>query len=415
MNERYNILWIDDQYAELSGFIDEAYSEGFDITPFSSSCDGMAFLESNLSAVDALILDAKVFKKGPEDVPSEKGLFNSLFEIARISGKSQGKEIPYVVFTGQPDLESDAVFADRLNGASVFSKNQDTTPLFDKLRELIGDSPNATVRNQYRAAYHSCCQGRINSQCWKLLAPVLRSITYVEDLPTDPYNDVRKALEWVFRYLHDHCVIHEKLIDDTGRVNLQGISHFLAGNKVHLKLTNEYLLTQQPILPKLLADSTKFILDVTQPGSHTEQFEYTDTVKSSIEAVKEHAPGNHLIQIVAIMTADFAVWATNYVAAHPDAHANRALWTQVEDSLSGDDECIECEGLVDGIDSYGNWYVITSHIPETRGKNVRIVRSLIDKTGMPLSKGLIVSTSSADCPDKKYRNAIKYHILPTIP
>jgi hypothetical protein len=410
MKERYNILWIDDQYEELGGFIDEAYGEGFDITAFSSSREGMRYLKRNLSSVDALILDAKVFKEGPKDVPSEKGLTNSLLEIARISGKNQGKEIPHVVFTGQPDLESDAAFADRLDGVPVFSKNQDAMPLFEKLRELIGDSPNATVRNQYRAAYHACCQGRIDSQCWNLLAPVLRSITHVEDLPTDPYNDVRKALEWIFRYLHRHCVIHEKLIDDVGRVNLQGISLFVAGKPAHLHSTHEDLHARRPILPKLLVDSTKFILDVTQPGSHTEKLEDADASKPSIEAVKEYGPYHHLVQTVAIMTADIAEWAANYVAAHPDANNNRDLWVETSAIVSSDGEILECEGFVISEDSFGNYFVDTRNLPKTGGKNIRIIKSLID-VGDPLNKGDKVSTVSKDRSDKGYRDATEYRKL----
>jgi hypothetical protein len=411
MKERYNILWIDDQYEELGGFIDEAYGEGFDITAFSSSREGMQYLESNLSAVDAIILDAKVFKDGPEDVPSEKGLSASIRQIARISGKNQGKEIPYVVFTGQPDLESDAAFADRLDGISVFSKNQDATPLFEKLRELIGDSPDATVRNQYRDTYEACAKGKIDQKFWRLLAPVLRSVSHIEHLPNDPYNDVRKALEWIFRYLHRNRVIHERLIDAEGHVNVQSTSHFLAGNRAKVSAAGEYVQASAPLLPKLLVDALKFIIHTTHPGSHTEELEDVDAGKPSIEAVSELNPNHHLVQLVAIMTADLAVWAGNYVAANSDVDANRARWVEALTAIAGDNDHLECEGLVISEDPHGNCYVDTRTIPETGGKNIRIRKSLID-SGSRLRRGDRVSAISTNRQDKDYREAIKYRILP---
>ncbi|MFN4873456.1 MAG: hypothetical protein ACK40T_09225 [Akkermansiaceae bacterium] len=410
MSKRYNIVWIDDQFKEIEGFIDEAFQEGFDITAFASSREGMEYLEVNVSNVDALILDAKVFRDGPEDIASEKGLSASIREIARISGRNQGKAIPYVVYTGQPDLESDDDFADRMDGISIFSKNQETKPIFEELRSLIGASPDATVRNQYRATYEACHKGGIDPQCWKLLAPVLRSITHVENFPTEPYNDVRKALEWVFRYLHRHCVIHEKLIDKSGKVILQGVSHFLDGKPAVLNFTKETLQAKQPIFPKLLADCSKFILDVTQPGSHTEKVEDADPSKPSIAAVTEFSPNHHLIQTVAMMTADIAEWAVNYVAANPDSEKNRDLWIEFSTTTSMQNDELECEGLIISEDSFGNFFVGTNNLPETQGKNIRIKQSLIHSADR-LHKGSKVFTVSIDATDKKYREAISYRLI----
>jgi hypothetical protein len=410
MKKRYNILWIDDQHKELEGFADEAYQEGFDITAYASSREGMEYLENNLSAVDAIILDAKVFKDGPEDVASERGLSASIIEIARIGGKNRSKDIPYVIYTGQPDLQSNEDFSDRWRGIPIFSKNEPTTRIFDKLIELIDDSPDATVRNQYRAAYEACGEGRIDPHCWKLLAPVLRSITNVEDLPKDSYNNVRNALEWVFRYLHRYCVIHEKLIDDAGRVNLQGVSFFLAGKPARLHSTNEDLLAKHPILPYLSVSSVKFILDVTQPGSHTEELEDAGAGKTSIKAVNEYCPNHHLIQLVAIMTADFAEWAFNYVAAHPDTDVNRSLWVESSVNIYADGECLECEGLVTQLDRFGNYFVDTRNVTETEGKNIRIRKSISD-VGPNLTIGIRVSTASKDDPKKTYRDATSYRVL----
>lgn len=377
MSNRYNIVWIDDQFEEMGGFIDEADQACFDVTAFASSREGMEYLESNVSAVDALILDAKVFRDGPEDMASEKGLSASIREIARISGKNRGKDIPYVVFTGQPDLQSNEDFAERMDGVPIFSKTQDTQTMFDKLRELIGASPDASVRNQYRATYHACTKGGIDPQCWKLLAPVLRSITHVENLPTDPYNDVRKALEWIFRYLHRHCVIHEKLIDDGGRVNVRSTSHFLAGNRAKVNsATGEHVQANRAIMPKLLTDCVKFIVDTTHTGSHTEEPEDAEDDIPSIEAINEFCPKHHIVQLVAIMTADVAEWAANYVAAHPNADENRGCWVDSTTSISADGNVqVECVIISE---NHAAFFGKPSSPTPTSGQNVRIPKDLVD-------------------------------------
>jgi hypothetical protein len=208
-------------------------------------------------------------------------------------------------------------------------------------------------------------------------------------MPNDPYNDVRKALEWIFRYLHHHCVIHEKLISDRGVVNLQGISLFLAGKPAHLHSTNEDLLAQHPILPRLLVDYVKFVLDVAQPGSHTEKLEDADAGKPSIEAVKEFSPNHHLIQIVALMTADVAEWAVNYVTANPNAENNRQVWDMPATVISPDGS-VELECVIIS-ETQGAFFGRPSLPTPTSGENVRIPKNL---TTLNLSRGARVRVTA---------------------
>jgi len=405
MSKRYNILWIDDEYEkELEGVEDELNLEGFDIIPFSNSRDGIDYLENNLSNVDAAILDAKVYEESSDERAGEAGLTRSILEL---KGLEKAKVIPFVIYTGQPDLLSDDEFANRWKQFKIISKLEPKEQLFSTLHELIADAPDAEVRNQYRAAYEACGDDRIDPKFWKHLLPVLRTVNHSEKLETDPFNEIRKALEWVFRYLHENSIIHDKLVDSEDRVNVQSTSHFLAGNPGKISSDGVFVQTTQPILPALLADSVKFIIQTTHPGSHTEAETNTDMGKASIEAVSKHCPSHHLLQLVAIMTADLAVWAVNYVGEHSDAEANRSHWVEFSAGSARNGDTIECEGFVISNDKWGNYFVDTQAIPETRERNVRIHKRLIDD-GEPLSIGDRVSTVSAD---RKFLEASEYQKL----
>jgi hypothetical protein len=394
MSKRYNILWIDDQFDEMSGFFDDADVEGFDLKPFKSSRDGMEFLRANLHEVDAVILDAKVFKNDTNEVATEKGLTASLKKIAELSGENKGRAIPHVVFTGQPDLESDEAFADRMDGIAIFSKNQSNESLFAKLRELIGDAPDASVRNRFRGTYEACAKGGINPECWKLLAPVLGSAFGGQPLTTEPYNDIRKALEWVFRYLHRHCVIHERLVEKDGKVNLQGSSHFLAGNQARFNSTGDFVSARYAILPKLLADSLKLTIAVIQPGSHTETAEDSEPDRPSLAAVENHVSDNHLLEVVALIAADFVQWAVSYVAANPDADKNRAIWNEPGDaSPLSEGSAFECEVVSV---TQRQFFAKPDNAASTGGENVRIPMNMPGASGLQKGRRVRVTAYKAD-------------------
>lgn len=387
MSERFNILWIDDQFDEMPGFIDEASLDGLDLTPFKSSDEGMDYLREHLNEVDAVILDAKVFKHEANDTATEKGLMASLREIAKIQGQHPEKAIPHVVYTGQADLESDAVFADRMDEVKVHSKNKPNGALFERLKELIGDAPDATVRNQYRAAYDACGADKIDGKCWELLAPVLKSIELGVDLPHEPYNEVRKAVEWIFRYLHQAKVIHEDIIDANGMVGLGLGSRFLDGQVVKLR-SGEFWKAEHRILPKLLADSLRYVLDVTQPGSHTEDADASDEDRASIAVVEAEVPDHRLLQCVSLMVVDLIQWAARYVRDHSDPQSNQQQWLQLSGPAGTEVTALPCRVINTRPKAV---FVKPDDPTQTDGMNIRIPIHLPGANGLKEGDRVAVS------------------------
>lgn len=401
MKTQYKIIWIDDQHDEQESFIDQADREGFEIVPFKTSRDGMSYLRDNLHDVDGIILDAKVFTESTNDTPTERGLNASIKEIAKIIGENHGRDIPYVIFTGQPDLQNDSDFAEKMDGVSVFSKSSPSNkPLFEKLKSLIGDTISTSLRNRYPHAYEASHVITPYGESWRLLYPILDSFTSGKPLLSDPYNDLRKVLEHAFRYLHKYAVIHERLIEN-GQVNLWGSSAFLGDYPAKYGNEGRAVKAKSAVIPKLVAEQVRFVLNVCQVGSHTEGYHEIPITKPSISEVEKWNRDHHLLEIATLMTLDFIVWAKSYVTAHPDAAANMTNWelipTSGKDSASNtecpDIECIVVEGEILSITSGGHAFVNTKFIAETEGRNVFIEKNLIKNNELRAGMRVSVSTS----------------------
>jgi hypothetical protein len=391
MTTPFNIIWIDDQYDEQESFIDQAERYGFEITPFKTSVEGINYLRENLHDIDALILDAKVFTNSISDVPSERGLTASLREIAKLSGQYEGKDIPHVIFTGQPDLCDDHDFKEKMDGIPVFSKSASNNKnLFECLKSLIEQTTSSTLRNRYPASYAACQQITVEGQSWRFLYPILDSFTSGKPLLSDPYNDLRKVLEHAFRYLHKYAVIHERLIEN-GLINLQGSSLFLAGKEARLTRESISIKAKVPVTPWLLSSQLKLILDICQAGSHTEEFLDQASSKATISEIQKWNPNHHLLQSATLMALDFIVWTKAYVDANPDSKINMNNWERI--NQGGNSLVLEVEGIIDSINRQGNAFVKTDHLNETGNKNVCIHKKLIRNEELARGVRVRVTTS----------------------
>jgi hypothetical protein len=391
MTTPFNIIWIDDQYDEQESFWDQAERYGFEITAFKTSVEGINYLRENLHDIDALILDAKVYTNSTSDVASERGLTASLREIAKLSGQYEGKEIPHVIFTGQPDLCNDDDFKEKMDGVPVFSKSApDNKPMFECLKSLIAQTTSSTLRNRYPAAYSACQKISEDGQCWRLLYPILDSFTSGNPLLTDSYNDLRKVLEHTFRYLHKYAVIHERLIEN-GLINLQGSSLFLAGMEARLSRESTSVKAKAPITPRLLSSQLKLILDICQAGSHTEESLDQSSSKVSISEIDKWNPSHHLLQTATLMTLDFIVWAKAYVDANLDPETNMKNWELIPQSTVG--ILLEVDAEVISSNTRGDFFVRPRTPEETEYKNICIGNRLVRSNELAVGVLVRVTTS----------------------
>ena len=390
MKTQYNIIWIDDEHDKQGAFIDSAELSGFKLIAFKTSREGMEYLRENLHDVDAVILDAKVFKDNTNELASTKGLRASLDEIAKISGLHNRREIPHVIFTGQPDLFGRQEFEDMVDGVDIFSKLQSNEVLFQRLRELIGESASASLRNQFPAGYEAC--EWMGKDSWRMLFPILDSMRSGVKLMSAPYNDLRKVVEIAFRKLHEAGVIHERLIDN-GNVILQGCSIFLAGMDATLKKQGDSVKATARVTPKLVGDQLKFVLDVCQVGSHTQSDDEIPENKPSILEVEKWNPNHQLLETATLMTLDFIVWTKAYVEANPDPVRNMENWVPELIPQRATGMPLEVEGEVMSGNTRGDFFVRPREPEVTEHKNICIGQRLVKPNEISVGVRVRVTTS----------------------
>ena len=223
-----------------------------------------------------------------------------------------------------------------------------------------------------------------------MLFPILDSFRTGSELLSEPYNDLRKVLEFAFRKLHAVGILHERLIE-SGIVNLQGSSLFLAGMEARFGREGGSLQAKAGVIPKLVGEQLKFVLNVCQVGSHSEGDGETPENKPSIAEIEKWNPDHQLLEITTLMTMDFIIWTKAYIEANSDPLVNMKNWESI--SQSGIASLLEVEGEVISVNRGGNAFVKTDHLDETGRKNICIGSWLVKNNELGRGVRVRVATS----------------------
>ncbi len=293
--KRYDVLWIDDQFEIQEAFLESAYLNGIDIVPYKISKIGMDILEKNLFKYDAVILDAKVYNESEDEVAKLTGLTSSIYRLKQLNNK---RVIPYFIFTGQPDLIDNATFSEMVGEVFVYKKTKDNAQLFSDLK-VQADLQEATqLKHKHYKVFEVCTEKYIGDYASQDLFNILSNIDS-EDL-NNQFNSVRKVVEDIFHCFHKYELLPQEFVTPT--VSLQESSKFLSGQK-----QKEYTLNPDSKLPKVISDSIRSILDVTQPASHRAKIdEHLKTVNNT-----------YLVKGSIFQLLDVIVWVKNHIDTNP--------------------------------------------------------------------------------------------------
>ena len=144
---KYKILWIDDKWEEMDSFKDvcELPKHGMEIVPCKYSVDGMRLFEKHLEEWSGVILDAKVLMDKDSKLDQLKGLTYSLKKIHELSHK---REVPYYIFTGQPDTASGTAFAEE-HYEHYYEKDHDEEKLIEDIKRNADELGNTQIVHKY--------------------------------------------------------------------------------------------------------------------------------------------------------------------------------------------------------------------------------------------------------------------------
>ena len=265
---------------------------------------------------DAAILDVLNADESPEDV------------IASIT--IVGKDKLWFVFSGQDSITQQDNFVKKLLSKKEYIRSYVSHPIYEKSThndQLIEDINNAVknqrmwqVENQYEEVLKIADTLLDDKDCKKHLLDILSATSGVTTIDSHLYyNKIRVILEWMFRAARKQGLLHDKCFDARDHINLTDASLYMAGKAT----LHSGVICKQAHFPVTLADNVKFILEVTGGASHTTEVDERDVPNLTAYWASIKTP--YLLYSLVFMLCDVLIWFNDYVAAHPDVIANKAL------------------------------------------------------------------------------------------
>ncbi len=388
---KYKVLWIDDD-CNTTGrdFIGQAEQDDVDITAFESHEEGIAFLEKNLNSFHAVILDAKVKLKKDDTVIGLDGLRASRDRLIELNNKV---DLPYFIFTGQPDYQTNEVFIESFG--NFYIKGEDNEKLIEELINRIENKEDYILQNEYRRVFEVCSEKYIGTESKKHLLEILASIRKPNEVFDDElyFTQIRIILELMFRaanklgLLHNACILN-------GKVNLSESSLFLAGKET-LHLNVRCGISH---FPKLIADSVQSILFITGAASHT-----TDPgIKNNIDllAYRKIVQTPYLLYGLTFRLMDVLIWFKEYVDLNPKIEDNKKSWINTE-SIIHNSDWIFGSIITIAENGYGTFK------PDSDFRTISIIPKMISDYSFKENDKVKVTTKKDNTGNKTYINLIE--------
>lgn len=332
----YKVIWIEDEPEKLSDLIDLASTYKIELEQFGTSKEGLEALEANIIAYDAVILDAKVHKDSNDERASVGGLSNSVHRLKELKSR---KVIPFVIFTGQPDLQSDSSFQDTYHDVDIYVKARDNIRLLKELVIKIKHQSITQIKYTYRDVF-AALDKHIPQQT-PLMLTILHSIHNPQDnLDHVTYlPQLRRIVEDLFRKANEFGLLHDKCIDN-GKVNLNQSSLFLSGKEATIKRVK----CSKSHFSPLIQNSVRQIIYVTNAAAHTENTEDQKSLNLVSHRKMENTP--FLLYSLTFQLCAIIIWFDNYVKANDDIDENKSLW--VETNSTDESKLHEFNGWIPG-------------------------------------------------------------------
>jgi response regulator RpfG family c-di-GMP phosphodiesterase len=226
----YNVLWFDDEPEKMlyfQEFCKDDYS--LNLESYKTRRDGLVALDRDVEYWDAVILDAKMFNETEDEKIGLQGLREVIEKLRDISRR---KAIPYFIFTGQPDLVSDANFTEIFGDFYRKGDKVEWVRLCDTMLSAIKATKENQIKAKYQDVFDALASMRLPQETESILLNILLPLHYPDEysgfISVNYYTRLRKVVEYLFRAFHrvglvpDQCVLG-------GNVNLNQCSLYLAG------------------------------------------------------------------------------------------------------------------------------------------------------------------------------------------
>jgi len=285
-----NVLFIDDKEDEMIEFKTLARQNRILIrTSHTSAESGLEELSMNVSKYDAVILDARAFRKkeqaaGTENLRSLRDCINGIKDIER----DNKRKIPYCVYTGYMETMGEA-WEDDLQ---IFVKGDQQKEMFTYLKQEIKKLPETEMIWQYSNVFELFDKGYLDLDYRDKLLFVLKKYESRQPIEIEgAITQTRKILEGLYKKLHSMGRLHDDLFSN-GRPNLEWCYRFVSGMPV-----NE-LSVPSAIVPEHIKWSLKTIKENSSAaGAH----DYVESIH------------NFTLKTIVFALLDVLLWFKKYV------------------------------------------------------------------------------------------------------
>lgn len=319
---KYKVLWIDDQPSEE--FVNEAAEYDIDIELAICHYDGIKLLADKTKQWDAIILDANC-KINQDDSPNLASLTESILHITTLCG--MGQFIPWFVYTaggyeGFSYLNNMISKKRDWDDREYYSKPSQRYELFDNLKKAADNRFCTHIKHQYNKVFEAFSDEIKGHDMVLNILLALHGHNHLEHQTY--YTQLRLILEWMFRDANKRGLLHDKCIDERGKVNLTESSLFMAGRPT------KYHGVRCDIahFPKIIADNVKNLLEITGGASHTAEPDKKELV--NLQAYWEQVNTPYLLYSLTFMLCDILIWYKEYADTNNDYVANVTLWKSIE-------------------------------------------------------------------------------------
>lgn len=246
MSNSYHILWIDDEWEEMTSF--QKYCKlhyNMELTPFKIQKEGLDTYAKNPTFWEAVILDAESLNESEQEMASVASLQNA---ILRIKGEFKG--LPYFISTGKTKVLDNPMFKSIF--PLVYEKGIDDEKLCDDIIQTINEQPNRIIKNKYPEVF-SWLEGTIADE----VLSIIKIYENREFANADIFNKVRKVLDWIMSNLYDYGLLAIKF----NGTNLSECSKFLGNSKL------------QDVVPVHIQRHLYSLVTIANEGSHRQHID----------------------------------------------------------------------------------------------------------------------------------------------
>lgn len=313
-SNKYNIIWVDDDVDQLQKD-SERLLRKYGINIIDKAHTAQEFhdkIKYKLDLIDAIITDAN-FGDREADLIKNENTLRGLRELERnIEAIRKIREIPFFLYTGRFDLLDDKdedEFRYFKETNRIFKKENGPTELFKRICQDIEhiNSTEFLIRNRYQNELEAAKRIPGNEEC---LFNALKHDYSKEIEPENTalyFNVLRKIIERIFERSKERKIIAPIR-------SLNAWSKFLQNKDEYYEIIDSV-----EIMPKALVNSLKYLLEITQDGSHS-----TDTCVVD-KYVRENG-GINIFRSALHITMELCIWFDKYIQTHPNPFENANCW-----------------------------------------------------------------------------------------